>query len=530
MIPRQAAFYAAISLSLGLTTHGWAHGGQPQIIDIRFMPQAPDRAWAITDNQGLFVAGPAGTRWLCEDSIEPGEGVRAVGLLGPGQDRWILSTDLRLYQTTDGGCTFTPIDGPLAGQRTQAIAVHPDDPARALVGTDTLGGRPNDVYRTTDGGRTWQAAGLALPGQITAVHRAGADPRRIYLMHEGGGERSDDEGARFNRIKLGPARLNAQPAEFKILGTSPVDADILFAAIERFDTIVVRSADGGSTWDQVLEVPDFPLTLVMAQDGREALIHSPFEGLRRSQDGGQTWQPVQPHPVDRLGCLRRAPRSDRLWGCTNIFFGGPWALGISDDFGRTWRAQLGAFEAVERWDCAAGTLGRDCCQHLCPGLPPEGMCADATADPGPMCGGIEPPADMGLIDMGAPDAGAEMDTGLIDMDVLDAGADLSMPEVGVPDGSLIDTGRPDAMPDRATRDRAVSATDGAVDGAADGALNQPDAPADSGGCRQGRGSGPGSAPLGWGLLGLLGWGRVQRRRRKSTRPPRASIHTGASLS
>lgn len=485
---RWAAFYAAISVPAA----SWAHGGQPQVLDIVFMPQLPAQAWAVTDNQGLFVAQGQGTRWLCEDSIEPGESVRAVGLLGDGQARWILSTDLRLYQTDDGGCTFTPMAGALADQRSRVIAVHPDDPDEALVGTDTLGGNANDVYRTTDGGRTWAPAGLKLPGQITDLHRATADPRRIYLMHEGGGERSDDGGVRFDRIKLGPRELDAQPDEFKILGTSPMDADVIFGAIERFDTLVVRSDDGGDSWEQVLEVPDFPLTLVMAANGRDAIIHSPFEGLHRSSDAGLTWQPG-PLPVDRLGCLRRAPGSDRLWGCTNVFFGGPWALGISDDFGRTWRPHLTAFEDVERWSCPPRTLGRDCCQHLCPGLPPGGECPDATAEPGPQCGGPEPTDDMGVmidmrVDMQPPGVrlDAAVDGGSVDMGI-------------VPDMRPIDAQAVDQM-------RADKEVDQRVDMPI---MPEPEASTgrDDDDCAQR----PGDSSVGWGWWVLLA--ALRRRRR-----------------
>ncbi|MGK0358891.1 MAG: photosystem II stability/assembly factor-like uncharacterized protein [Bradymonadia bacterium] len=411
-------------------TAALAHGGQPQIIDITFMPQAPGVAWAITDNQGLFVDDGARTRWLCEDSIEPGESVRALAVLGEGRDTWALSTDLRLYLTTDGGCTFEPLRGALAGQRSRAISVHPDNPDEAVIGTDTLGGALNDVWRTTDAGDTWLPAGLDLPSQIVEMHRAPADPRRLYVLHERGGERSDDGGARFDRFKLGPAALEARPEEFRLLGTSPVDATVLFAAIERFDTILIRSDDGGDTWEELLRVPDFPLTLVMAADGQRAILHSPFEGIQRSADGGLTWRP-EASPVDRLGCLRRAPGGDRLWGCTNVFFGGPWALGVSDDFGVTWAPRLEAFEGARRWDCPVRSLGRDCCQNLCPGLPPGGVCESAAANPGPTCGGPEPTLDMGVV----------MDAGL------DAGQDAA--------GVTLDLGTDAGVPVDATLDAAV---------------------------------------------------------------------------
>ena len=506
MIPALTPRAARILLALvaGLPVGALAHGGQPQIIDVTFMPQAPGVAWAITDNQGLFVDDGAMTRWLCEDSIEPGESVRALAVLGEGGDTWALSTDLRLYLTTDGGCSFEPLRGALAGQRSRAISVHPDDPSEAVIGTDTLGGALNDVWRTTDGGDTWLPAGLDLPTQITEMHRAPGDPRRIYVLHERGGERSDDGGQRFDRFKLGPAALQARPEEFRLLGTSPVDADVLFAAIERFDTILVRSDDGGDTWEELLRVPDFPLTLVMAANGGRAILHSPFEGLHRSDDGGLTWRP-EASPVDRLGCLRRAPGGDRLWGCTNVFFGGPWALGVSDDFGATWRPRLEAFEDARRWECPARTLGRDCCQNLCPGLPQGGACEGATADPGPMCGGPEPAPDMGASTL---DAG--LDAAIEPM--TDAGVDADVRDAALPVDATgeADRGLDDAAPPPIVDAARPSEADAMI--AAD--MDPPDASRQTDGCA----AAPAERGGGVALLGLM-LALGLRRRRGDDAPP-----------
>ena len=443
-------YFAALLPSLAS-----AHGGQPQVTDLIFPPAFPTEAWALTDNQGVFAVGPGTTRWLCEDAIEPGAGVRAVATLDAR--RWIVSTESGLWTTDDGGCTFAAMGGALAGHRARWLSVHPDVPDEVVVATDTLG-RPNDVFRSTDGGSSFTPAGLAVAGQFTSLHRAPADPRRLYAVSEVSVERSDDGGRTFQPFKAGPAELAATPLEFVLLGTSPVDADVLMAVVERFDALVVRSEDGGRSWEQIVEVPDFPLHLVFDATGRRALLNGLFVGFLRSEDGGRTFA-AAPRTVDRLGCLGRT--GGRLWGCTQVFFGGPFVVGHSDDFGERWRTDLASYVDTDRQICPAGSPGRDCCQHLCPGVPPGGICADQTAAPGPTCGG---PADAGV--------DADVDAAGVDAEVGDAGGtDAGVADAGVADAEAEDARVVDGGPPK----------DGgpALDAAAEPG---PEAPRGGGGC------------------------------------------------
>ncbi|MEZ4467632.1 MAG: hypothetical protein R3F43_25115 [bacterium] len=297
----------ALALALGPLT-AWGHGDQPQVTDIAFPAAFPGEAWALSDNQGIFAVGEAGARWLCEDAIEPGGGVRAVATLDAA--RWILSTDTQLWRTDDGGCSFRSLPLPLAGHRARFISPDPDQPGTLVIATDTLG-RDNDVFWTEDAGRTWHAAGLAVPGQFTSLVRAPADPRRLYVVHERGTERSDDGGRTWRPFKPGPADLEATPLEFSLLATSPVDADVVMAVVERFDSIVLRSPDGGETWETVAEVPDFPLQLTFDRTGRRPSSTASSVGFLRSEDGGAHFQATPDRWSASAACaaIRAAPAS-----------------------------------------------------------------------------------------------------------------------------------------------------------------------------------------------------------------------------
>ncbi len=63
-----------------------------------------------------------------------------------------------VYKSTDAGVTWTHVGLPKAGQISR-IKIHPQNPNIAYVGVQGQIWGPSDergVYRTTDGGQTWE--------------------------------------------------------------------------------------------------------------------------------------------------------------------------------------------------------------------------------------------------------------------------------------------------------------------------------------------------------------------------------------
>ncbi|MEZ4471153.1 MAG: hypothetical protein R3F60_10210 [bacterium] len=180
-----------------------------------------------------------------------------------------------------------------------------------------------------------------------------------------------------------------------------------------------------------------------------------------------------------------------------MFFGGPWVAGFSDDFGERFQPALAGYEDAARWRCPARRPGRDCCQHLCPGQPVGGMCPDQAPEPGPTCGGPEPP------DAGVPVDAAPVDAATVDAATGDAAVDAAprdaTPTDATPtDATPVDASAPDAAAaDARPRRDARFATDATP---ASGST-------DDGGCRQA--PGPWAPGL---LVALLAAARLRKKR------------------
>ncbi len=399
----------AFAFAALLPNWAWGHGGQPRVVRLSFPPQLEGGYWAITDVQGLYAADADGFQWLCDDAVARNAVFQAVVLVADDTRHWLVATESGLFRTDDGGCNFTPCTGPVANQVPVGLWQNPEDRAEVLTSTQSPGDG-NDLYRTEDGGLTWTPAGLSANGIAHDVLRSPARADRVYVVDTHSARRSDDGGRTFVDIALGPPALDVMPLEFRLLAGHPTHADEVWAIVRRFpETTVVRSQDAGETWVPLLTLADPPSGFAFDRDARRVLLTTEFDGTRRSEDGGDTWTPV-PEVVPMLGCLTLQPGTNRLWGCSNVTFTGPWVIGHSDDFGATWTPALSSYTEVHRpWACDAQSATATACAGLCSGLPPGTPCAGPDA-------GVVP-----VVDAGQP--------------VDDAGPPVSTPDAVVPERS-----------------------------------------------------------------------------------------------
>lgn len=433
-----SALVGGLGLVVGLSVSARtasAHGAQPRALGLAFSPHAPGSVWVLTDTQGVF-ADPKGLfRWLCEDAIAPNSGVRGLWFDPVDPARWLVATSHGLFETSDDGCGFARVEGPVGAHRLIGLFAHAD--GSLLTATASMG-TANDVFRSVDGGRSWAAAGLGLAGPVRRVVRHPANGDRVYVSHAGGLLRSDDGGVSFVPLPEGAPAAPSGPDDFRLLEVDPSDEAVVFAAVEGIpETIVLRSTNAGEAWAEVGRVADFGLVMAFDRGSDAVVVGGPVRPPHRSDDRGQSFAVVDEAALP--GCLTVAP-DGTLWGCRDPYFGAPWAVASSADLGRSWTTRLGTYEEVgERWDCGPAERARRCCLGLCPGLmvPPEACGQPEPADDLiEMClqpeGYVLTPFDGGVadaaVDAGAVDAaidaavGAEPDVGIVDAGPIDDAA------------------------------------------------------------------------------------------------------------
>jgi photosystem II stability/assembly factor-like uncharacterized protein/DNA-binding beta-propeller fold protein YncE len=250
----------------------------------------------------------------------------------------------RLYRSADGGQSWQLLGQGLPGRGLSEVAVSPNyKQDRTLLAGLAGYGVSGGLYRSTDGGDTWRPTTRGLTDldiSLIVFSPSFAVDRTIFLTAQDKGLfRSTDGGDSWTGLAGGYAS-GLFHMSIGGLALSPTYGDDHLLIINYNN--LLRSTDGGDSWTDsgvpgglVAFSPDF---------AHDRLVLS--EGRWRSADGGQTWQPsaVGLEPTE--------------WGAANLFFSpqfaadqtvyillkqgydGPLTLQRSVDAGRSWQSVL----------------------------------------------------------------------------------------------------------------------------------------------------------------------------------------------
>jgi photosystem II stability/assembly factor-like uncharacterized protein len=273
-------------------------------------------------------------QWRCIGPFRGGRTVAAAGVLNNPNLFYIGVNNGGVWKTTDAGRTWIPIfDGQPTGS-IGALAVAPSNPDMIYVGSGEGLRRPDlstgdGIYKSTDAGITWQHLGLRDGQQITNIIIDPQDPNRVFVAvlghpygpnSERGVFRSTDGGATWQKILYKDDDTGATDLAF-----DPKNPQILYAALwssrrppwtaggplEGHNGGLFKSTDAGDTWHPLTKgLPTNAQGLGRIGFGVSpsnpnriyALVDAAPEvgGLYRSDDAGESWQ--------------RINHEERIWG------------------------------------------------------------------------------------------------------------------------------------------------------------------------------------------------------------------------
>ncbi len=278
--------------------------------------------------------------------IGPFRGGRVGAVTGVQSDPltyYMGATGGGIWKTTDAGAHWLPIaDGQIKLGSVGAIAVADSDPNVVYAGMGEADLRGNashgdGVYKSTDAGHTWTHMGLTDTQQIGALKVDPKNPDIAYVAAMGhmagpnperGVFRTRDGGKTWQKVLFKSDRAGAID-----LSIDPLNSNILYASIYQFlrqpwtfesggpDSGLWKSTDGGDTWKEITRNPGLPKGMI----GRIGIAVSPVRsgsawviveadegGIFHTDDSGATWTKVN----DKREIKQRAWYYSRIFADT----------------------------------------------------------------------------------------------------------------------------------------------------------------------------------------------------------------------
>jgi photosystem II stability/assembly factor-like uncharacterized protein len=262
-----------------------------------------------TAGQGVLRSNDDGATWNripLDQALEFDSVVRALAVHPARPEVIFAGAEVGLGRSDDGGTRWTRVDSPFNDTQVWSIAIDPNDPDSMLVGT----GAPSRavMYRTADGGLTWdrlspqlpeRCAGVSKPRILTAVFDHVDGKSAWFGVEEGGLWRSRDRGDTWTRIDGSRSELPHGVTHSDVHCVVVLDGPPKTLVCLVVNAIFV-SQDDGETWTRTGTKSTWGIyytRLVARIPGTDSILLGIGDGtpgtktrIFRSDDLAQTWQ------------------------------------------------------------------------------------------------------------------------------------------------------------------------------------------------------------------------------------------------
>lgn len=331
----------------------------------------PDIMYVGTASGGLWKSTSGGIRWNPIFDDQPTGSIGAVAIqqsnpsviwvgTGEGNPRNSLNGGFGVYKSLDGGKSWKSM-GLEETRHIHRIIVDPTNPDVVYVGAigSPWGEHPQrGVYKTTDGGKTWNkilfqnnktgVADMVMdpsnPNKLIVAmwehkrdpwfFKSGGEGSGIFVTHDGGDtweERTDEDGLPKGELgRIGLAIARNKP-------------NVVYALIEAKKNALYKSTDGGFSFRKINDKNDignrpFYYSEIYVDPQNENRVFSIFTYVNVSEDGGKNFNQLMPaygvdngvHPDHHAWWIHPEDGSFMIDGNDG-------GLNITHDGGKTWR-------------------------------------------------------------------------------------------------------------------------------------------------------------------------------------------------
>lgn len=229
---------------------------------------------------------------------------------GESNMRNTVSIGVGLYKSTDAGSNWTKV-GLDSSEHISRIAINPSNSNEVYVavpGPLWSDSKNRGLYKTTDGGKTWDkilyvdektgvAEVLVNPKNSSIIYASTWEFRRKPYAFSSGGKgsaiyKSIDGGKTWKKLSNG---LPTTDFGRVALALAPGQPDNLFAIVEAKKTSLYLSTNGGDSWAEQgsnnnVEGRPFYFSVIAVDPNDPMRVYRPAWSLSISEDGGRSFK------------------------------------------------------------------------------------------------------------------------------------------------------------------------------------------------------------------------------------------------
>jgi photosystem II stability/assembly factor-like uncharacterized protein len=286
----------------------------------------------LSVGDGIYKSTDAGRTWT-HLGLRNGRQIPAVAVDPRDPDRLFAavlgrpygaSEERGIFRSTDGGQSWQKVLYKDQNTGGSDVAIDPSNPDVVYAAlwearegpwedNNVFNGNGGGLFKSTDGGSTWQQLKNGLPSTVAQVNIAisPSEPKRLYAAvgttEKGdyasaaglGVYRSDDAGENWYKATNDPRpAMRIGGGDLPILRVDPGNPDNVYSA----SLVVVRSTDGGKTWSSWRGAPggdDYQNLWISPKDGKIVIVVAD-QGAVITVNGGQSWTSWYNQPTAQL--------------------------------------------------------------------------------------------------------------------------------------------------------------------------------------------------------------------------------------
>jgi photosystem II stability/assembly factor-like uncharacterized protein len=223
--------------------------------------------------------------------------------------RWAPSADRGIYRTMDGGKSWKLLLHPSDSAGASELSMDATNPrilyaafwhGHRVPWQVRSGGTQGGIWKSTDGGDTWEKLKGGLPvlmGKV-GVSVSPANPDRVYAIVEadsGGLWRSDDAGKTW-RLLSGDRLIRARAWYYTNVVADPKNADVVYV----MNAPILKSIDGGRSFNVLPAKHGDNHQLWINPVDNNYMINANDGGAIITTNGGRSWSTQDNQPTAQI--------------------------------------------------------------------------------------------------------------------------------------------------------------------------------------------------------------------------------------